>query len=134
MLIVCLGLLFLYVQLNAATPSLALVTVSLLVVGIGEGAFFAPNNNAIMGSASVAEAGEAGSLMIVTCDLGTSVGIAMAASLLSWQLRLVTGGSSTLNASETDLTSAIRTVVIVLAFLASLAAIMSWVRPAQPKS
>jgi EmrB/QacA subfamily drug resistance transporter len=129
MLIVCLGLLFLYVQLNAATPNLALVTVSLAVVGIGEGAFFAPNNNAIMGSASVAEAGEAGSLMIVTRDLGTSVGIAMAASLLSWQLRLLTGGSSTIYASETDLTSAIRMVVIILDMMAALAAIMSWVRP-----
>jgi EmrB/QacA subfamily drug resistance transporter len=130
MLIVCLGLLFLYIQLNAATPSLVLVTVSLVIVGIGEGAFFAPNNNAIMGSASVAEAGEAGSLMIVTRDLGTSIGIAMAASLLSWQLRLLTGGSSTLNANDADLTAAIRMVVIVLALLALLAAVMSWVRPA----
>jgi EmrB/QacA subfamily drug resistance transporter len=129
MLIAFLGLLFLYVQLNAATPSLALITLSLVVVGIGEGAFFAPNNNAIMGSASVAEAGEAGSLMIVTRDLGTSVGIAMAASLLSWQLRLLTGGSSTVTASAADLTSAIRMVAIVLALLALLAAIMSWVRP-----
>ena len=75
------------------------------------------------------EAGEAGSLMIVTRDLGTSVGIAMAASLLSWQLRLLTGGASTLNASGADLTSAIRMVVIVLALLALLAAVMSWVRP-----
>ena len=76
------------------------------------------------------EVGEAGSLMIVTRDLGTSIGIAMAASLLSWQLRVLTGGSSTLNASEADLTSAIRTVVIVLAVLALLAAVLSWVRPA----
>jgi EmrB/QacA subfamily drug resistance transporter len=133
MLIACLGLLFLYVQLSATTPSLALITLSLVVVGIGEGAFFAPNNNAIMGSAPVEEAGEAGSLMIVTRDLGTSVGIAMAASLLSWQLRLLTGGSSTINASEAELTSAIRVVVVVLALLALLAAVMSWVRPSGRK-
>jgi hypothetical protein len=106
----------------------------LVVVGIGEGTFFAPNNNAIMGSASVAESGEAGSLLNVTRDLGTSVGIAMAASLLSWQLRLLTGGSSTLSASAADLTSAIRMAVIVLALLASLAAILSWVRPAGPNA
>jgi EmrB/QacA subfamily drug resistance transporter len=130
MLIVFLGLLLLCVQLGAAKPSLLVITLSLVIVGVGEGAFFAPNNNAIMGSARVTEAGEAGSLMIVTRDLGTSVGIAMAASLLSWQLRLLTGVSSTLNASEADLTSAIRMVVIVLAFLALLAAIISWVRPA----
>jgi EmrB/QacA subfamily drug resistance transporter len=130
MLIVFLGLLFLCLELDAETPSLLMITLSLVVVGIGEGAFFAPNNNAIMGSASVSESGEAGSLMIVTRDLGTSVGIAMAASLLSWQLRLLTGGSSTLSANEADLTSAIRIVVMVLALLAVLAAVMSWVRPA----
>jgi hypothetical protein len=107
-----------------------MITLSLAIVGIGEGAFFAPNNNAIMGSASISEAGEAGSLMIVTRDIGTSVGIAMAASLLSWRLRVLTGGSSTFNASEADLTSAIRMVTIVLACLALLAALMSWVRPA----
>jgi EmrB/QacA subfamily drug resistance transporter len=129
MLIVFFGLLLLCLQLGAERPSLLVITLSLVVVGMGEGAFFAPNNNAIMGSASVSEAGEAGSLMIVTRDLGTSVGIAMAASLLSWQLRLLTGGSSTLNASRVDLTSAIRIVVIVLALLALVAAIMSWVRP-----
>jgi EmrB/QacA subfamily drug resistance transporter len=134
MLIVCIGLLSLYIQFQAATPSLPLVTLSLVVVGIGEGTFFAPNNNAIMGSASVAESGEAGSLLNVTRDLGTSVGIAMAASLLSWQLRLLTGGSSTLSASAADLTSAIRMAVIVLALLASLAAILSWVRPAGPSA
>jgi MFS family permease len=130
MLIVFLGLVLLSLQLDAAAPSLLIITLSLVVVGIGEGAFFAPNNNAIMGSASISEAGEAGSLMIVTRDLGTSVGIAMAASLLSWQLRVLTGGSSTLSASEADLTSAIRIVVDVLAVLALLAAVFSWVRPA----
>jgi EmrB/QacA subfamily drug resistance transporter len=132
MLIVCIGLLSLYIQFESATPSLLLVTLSLVLVGIGEGTFFAPNNNAIMGSASVAESGAAGSLLNVTRDLGTSVGIAMAASLLSWQLRLLTGGSSTLSASATDLASAIRMVVIILALLALLAAILSWVRPPGP--
>jgi EmrB/QacA subfamily drug resistance transporter len=130
MLIAFLGLLLLYLQLDAETPNLLMITLSLVIVGIGEGAFFAPNNNAIMSSASVSEAGEAGSLMIVTRDIGTSVGIAMAASLLSWRLRVLTGGSSTFNASEADLTSAIRMVTIVLACLALLAALMSWVRPA----
>jgi EmrB/QacA subfamily drug resistance transporter len=130
MLIAFLGLLLLCLQLSTETPNLLMITLSLAIVGIGEGAFFAPNNNAIMGSASVSEAGEAGSLMNVTRDLGTSIGIAMAASLLSWQLRLLTGGSSTLNASQADLTSAIRMVVIVLALLALLAAVLSWVRPA----
>jgi EmrB/QacA subfamily drug resistance transporter len=130
MLIVFCGLLLLALQLGADAPSLTIVTLSLVVVGIGQGAFFAPNNNAIMGSASVSEAGEAGSLMNVTRDLGTSIGIAMAASLLSWKLRLLTGGSSsTLDASDADLTDAIRLVVIVLALLGLLAAGMSWVRP-----
>ncbi|MBS7701457.1 DHA2 family efflux MFS transporter permease subunit [Chelatococcus sp. YT9] len=130
MLIVCIGLLSLYIQFEAAEPSLPHITLSPVVVGIGEGTFFAPNNNAIMGSASVTESGEAGSLLNVTRDLGTSVGIAMATSLLSWQLRLLTGGSSALSASTTDLTSAIKMAVSVLALLASLAALLCWVRPA----
>ncbi|MFX5873786.1 hypothetical protein ABTE93_20065, partial [Acinetobacter baumannii] len=93
----------------------------LVVVGIGQGVFFAPNNSAIMGSASVSQAGEAGSLMNVTRDLGTSIGIAMAASLLSWQLRLAPGGSgSTVDASTDDLTHAVRFVVVVLAGLGLL--------------
>ena len=131
MLVVFAGLVLLSLQLSADTPSLAVVTLSLVVVGIGQGVFFAPNNNAIMGSASASEAGEAGSLMNVTRDVGTSIGIAMAASLLSWKLRLLTGGSiSTFDASNADLANAIRLVVIVLALLGLLAAGMSWARPA----
>lgn len=130
MLVASAGLVLLAVQLGAAAPSLALVTFSLVVVGIGQGVFFAPNNSAIMGSASVSQAGEAGSLMNVTRDLGTSIGIAMAASLLSWQLRLAPGGSgSTVDASTDDLTHAVRFVVVVLAGLGLLAAALSWVRP-----
>jgi EmrB/QacA subfamily drug resistance transporter len=129
MLIVFCGLVLLSLQLGADRPSLVIVTLALVIVGIGQGAFFAPNNNAIMGSASLAEAGEAGSLMNVTRDLGTSVGIAVAASLLSWKLRLLTGASSTFNASDADLTDGIRLVVIVLAGLALLATGLSWARP-----
>jgi hypothetical protein len=123
------GLVLLSLQLGSDAPSLVIVTLALAVVGIGQGVFFAPNNNAIMGSASVSEAGEAGSLMNVTRDVGTSVGIAMAASLLSWKLRLLTGSSSTFAASAADLTDAIRLVVIVLALLGLLAAGISWARP-----
>jgi EmrB/QacA subfamily drug resistance transporter len=130
MLIVFAGLLLLSLQLGADTPSLSIITLSLLVVGIGQGMFLAPNNNAIMGSASVSEAGEAGSLMNVTRDVGTSIGIAMAASLLSWKLRLLTGGSSsTFDVSTADLTTAIQLVVIVLALLGVLAAGLSWAHP-----
>jgi EmrB/QacA subfamily drug resistance transporter len=130
MLIVFSGLVLLFLELGVGRPSLIIVTLSLFIVGVGEGVFVAPNNNAIMGSASISEAGEASSLMNLTRNLGTSVGIAMAASLLSWQLRLLTGGSSsTFDVSEADLTGAIRIVVIVLVLLALLAAAMSWARP-----
>jgi MFS family permease len=50
MLVVFAGLVLLSLQLSADTPSLAVVTLSLVVVGIGQGVFFAPNNNAIMGA------------------------------------------------------------------------------------
>jgi hypothetical protein len=122
----------LIVQLGADKPNLTIVTLSLFIVGVGEGVFIAPNNNAIMGSASISESGQASSLMNLTRNVGTSIGIAMSASLLSRQLRLLTGGSSsTFAVSEVDLTSAIRTVLIVLAALSLLAAVLSWVRPAR---
>jgi EmrB/QacA subfamily drug resistance transporter len=130
MLIVLSGLMLLLFQLGSTAPSLLIITLSLAIVGVGQGMFFSPNNSAIMGSASVSEAGEAGSLMNVTRDLGTSIGIAVAASLLSWKLRLLTGGSgSTFNASIADLTDAIRLVVIALALLGLVAAAISWARP-----
>jgi EmrB/QacA subfamily drug resistance transporter len=130
MLIAVCGLVLLSLQLGSDTPSLAMITLSLIIIGVGQGVFFAPNNNAIMGSAAASEAGQAGSLMNVTRDVGTSIGIAMAASLLSWKLRLLTGSSSTFAASTADLTDAIRLVVIVLALLGLLAAGISWARPA----
>jgi EmrB/QacA subfamily drug resistance transporter len=133
MLIAFCGLLLLFVQLGADRPNLTIVTLALAIVGVGEGVFIAPNNNAIMGSAPISEAGQASSLMNLTRNLGTSVGIAMSASLLSWQLNLVTGGSSsTFDVSEVDLTGAIRSVLIVLAVLPLLAAALSWIRPARP--
>jgi hypothetical protein len=76
----------LFVQLGADRPNLTIVTLALAIVGVGEGVFIAPNNNAIMGSAPISEAGQASSLMNLTRNLGTSVGIAMSASLLSWQV------------------------------------------------
>lgn len=132
MLIAFCGFLLLIVQLGADKPNLAIITLSLLIVGVGEGVFIAPNNNAIMGSATTSESGQTSSLMNLTRNVGTSIGIAMSASLLSWQLCLVTGGSSsTFDVSEVDLTSAIRTVLMVLAALSLLAAVLSWVRPAR---
>jgi EmrB/QacA subfamily drug resistance transporter len=130
MLIASSGLVLLALELGADTPSLFVVTFTLIIVGVGQGTFFAPNNNAIMGSASLAEAGEAGSIMNVTRDVGTSIGIAMAASLLSWKLRLLaSGATSTFAASDATLTDAIRLVVIVLVFVGLLAAGISWARP-----
>ncbi|MCJ8143766.1 DHA2 family efflux MFS transporter permease subunit [Ancylobacter sp. A5.8] len=131
MLVAAAGLMLLHSLLASPEASVAMITLALALIGVGQGLFFAPNNNAIMGSATSDETGEAGGVMNVTRNIGTSLGIAVAAALLSWQLRA--GGSpvaSTHLAPPAELLSAIRLVVAVLAGGALAAALASFVRPA----
>lgn len=130
MLVVAAGLVLLYVLLGDLSSGVVMVTVALAIIGIGQGLFMAPNNNAIMGSAGAAEIGQAGGIMNVTRNLGTSVGIAMAAALLSWQLRSdIVPHASTHLATPDDLREAIRLVIGVLAGFALIAAAASLARP-----
>ncbi|MFT0860993.1 MFS transporter [Ancylobacter sp. G4_0304] len=130
MLVAAAGLVLLHTLLASTDASVVMITLALALIGVGQGLFFAPNNNAIMGSAAAAETGEAGGVMNVTRNIGTSLGIAVAAALLSWQLRA--GGAavaSTHLAPPAELLSAIRLVVAVLAACALVAALASLVRP-----
>jgi MFS family permease len=133
MLMVATGLTLLYVLLGNPASGVAFITLALAFIGIGQGLFYAPNNNAIMGSAGASEIGEAGGVMNVTRNLGTSIGIAMAAALLSWQLRAEgVPHAGTHLAPPDELLAAIRLVIGVLIGFALLAAAASLIRPASP--
>lgn len=129
MLITCLGLLLLLASLDGSPGMIWLVTLALAVFGIGQGLFTAPNNSAIMASASADETGEAGGLLNLMRSFGMSTGIAAAAAVLSWELAALSGqGVSMLHASHADRIAASHAVIILFATFALLAAAASLVR------
>ncbi|MGM5028307.1 MFS transporter [Tardiphaga sp. 862_B3_N4_1] len=122
------GLGILYLALRPETPDLYVIVVSLAVIGIGQGAFGAPNNSAIMATAPSSEIGEVAGAMNVVRTIGTSMGIAMSAALLSWQLGGSSGHSLTLLATPEQMLAAARIIIVVFATLAVLAAVASGIR------
>jgi hypothetical protein len=62
-------------------------------------------------------------------SLGMSIGIAAAASILSWQLQVLTGGGrTTVGVAAIDLLAATRVVVLFFAGICVVAAVLSLVR------
>ncbi len=127
MLICILGLAALYVFLDGNPANLWLVTLSLAVIGVGQGLFISPNSSAIMSAAPPDETGQAGSVLNVMRMLGMSTGIAGASTLLS--LSLGSSSGSTLDLPAAALITASRDVVLLLAGLAALAGLISLIRP-----
>ena len=127
MLICIAGLATLYFFLDGTPANLWLVTLSLAVIGVGQGLFISPNSSAIMSAAPAAETGQAGSVLNVMRMLGMSTGIAGASTLLSLSL----GGSSgsTLDLPTATLVAASRDVILLLICLAALAGLISLIRP-----
>ncbi len=127
MLICIAGLAILYVCLDGVAANLWLVTLSLAVIGVGQGLFISPNSSAIMSAAPAGETGQAGSVLNVMRMLGMSTGVAGASTLLALSL----GGSSgsTLDLPVTALVAASRDVILLLAGLAALAGLISLIRP-----
>jgi MFS family permease len=124
MAVSCLGLLLVMAWLNGAPSDLFLVTCGLGVFGLGQGLFIAPNNSAIMAAAPLSEMGQAGGVLNVMRSLGTSAGVALATSLLSWQLAKLTGRpGDTLHAPQSALLASARVVIAVFAGSTILAAI-----------
>jgi hypothetical protein len=104
-------------------------TVAFAIFGAGLGVFIAPNNHATINAAPANLSGEAGSMLNLMRALGTSLGIAVSASTLSWRLESATGlhqtwipfaGHRTLFAVESSLA--------VLAVMAIVAGAVSLVR------
>jgi EmrB/QacA subfamily drug resistance transporter len=116
-----LGLLL--VTLDGSADRLWLVTGALCVLGIGQGLFTAPNNSAIMAAAPSSETGQAGGVLNLSRYLGTTFGIALASTMLSWELAMRTGrAGDTLHAPRHDLLAAAHVVIGVLGGCALLSA------------
>jgi MFS family permease len=116
---------------DGKASSLFVVMVALGAIGLGQGLFTSPNNNSIMDAAPERLTGEAGGLMNVTRSIGTSLGVAAAATYLSWQLEVVGGNGAgrTTGIAAGKLAEAGDDVLLLLAGFAAMAAIISLVRP-----
>jgi MFS family permease len=77
--IACIGLVLLS-RIGATTPILYLVA-SLIVVGVGQGLFQAPNTRAIMGAAPPSEQGAASGTLATARVLGQSLSVALAGAV-----------------------------------------------------
>lgn len=123
------GLILLCLALDPASPDLHLITISFVFVGIGQGAFGAPNNSAIMATSPSSQIGEAGGVMNVVRAMGTSMGIAFSAALLSWQIG-IPGTVVPLTASLPihKMIEAVHFVIAVFAGFALLAALAAFAR------
>jgi EmrB/QacA subfamily drug resistance transporter len=115
--------------MNGDARLLPLAMAAFALFGIGQGLFVAPNNSAIMGSATAAETGQAGGLLNVMRALGMSFGISLASVILARRLPVVTGRPPTtvgIPAQEV-IRGAIATFV-AFGVLAGVAALLSLMR------
>jgi EmrB/QacA subfamily drug resistance transporter len=111
------------------TFSLGIATGAMVVFGLGQGLFTAPNNSSIMGAAPPTHLGAAGGVLNVMRTLGTSLGVAVASVLLDYRVVAYTGrGVTMLTASPQAIISGIRDVLWIFAILALAAAAFSMLR------
>ncbi|MGV3490648.1 MAG: MFS transporter [Devosia sp.] len=97
-------------------------TIAYIVFGLGLGMFIAPNNTATLAAVPPALSGAAGSMLNLIRSLGTSLGVAVGATVLSWRLAADTGsGGNWLTASDASLLAAVQSSLPALAVLALLA-------------
>jgi EmrB/QacA subfamily drug resistance transporter len=100
-------------------------TLAFILLGVGLGIFIAPNSHATIAAAPAALAGPAGALLNLMRALGTSLGVAVGASALAWNLG--SGGDGTgvswSQANSAQLLAATRASLPILAMLAVVAAI-----------
>jgi MFS family permease len=98
--------------------------------GAGLGVFIAPNNHATINAAPSNRSGEAGAMLNLMRVLGTSLGIASASSMLSWQMQVVSGTNNRRLAlfSEHHLMEAVQSGMLMLAVFAVIAGGISMIR------
>ncbi len=124
------ALVVLHVVVDGQASSLPMIMLALTAVGLGQGLFTSPNNNSIMAAAPERLTGEAGGLMNVTRSIGTSLGVAAAATCLSWQVEVLAGSiGRTTGVAVDKLARAGGNALLLLAAFAAVAAAISLLRP-----
>jgi EmrB/QacA subfamily drug resistance transporter len=125
-MLICVGSLALLFTALDSLQHLQLVMLSLALFGLGQGLFISPNNSGIMAVAPTEFSGEAGGVVNVARNIGISVGLAGASSLLSVRLQALTGiAGDTVHAPPLALLSAGRDTIILLGAFALVAGALS---------
>jgi EmrB/QacA subfamily drug resistance transporter len=91
-------------------------TLAFVLFGVGLGVFIAPNSAFTLAAVPAELSGAAGSMLNLVRSLGTSLGVAVGAATLAWQLAGRAGAGGTwLTASRGDLLAAVGSSLPVLA-------------------
>jgi len=129
MLLVAGALTALALLLTGRDATLPLVIGALVVFGVGQGLFTAPNNSAIMGAAPTERLGVAGGVLNVTRTLGTSLGVAVATVVFAGRLAVLAGHAiTTAQAPRVAVVTGVRDTLVLFAVIAVVAAGISVVR------
>ncbi len=115
--------------LTGQSTTLPLVIGALVVFGVGQGLFTAPNNSAIMGAAPPERLGVAGGVLNITRTLGTSLGVALATVAFALRLSALAGHAiSTAQAPRAAVLIGVHDTLLLFAAVALVAAGLSLVR------
>jgi EmrB/QacA subfamily drug resistance transporter len=116
----------------AAEPSANLWVgfAGLVAFGAGLGVFIAPNNHATINAAPAKLSGEAGAMLNLMRIIGTSVGVASASAVLSWQIQVARGSTERRVAAFAPhhFVEAVAGGLIMLAVFAAIAGAVSLIR------
>lgn len=117
-------------SLLTTTTTLIVLVPSLIVFGVGQGAFTPPNNSAIMKAAPPHQLGMAAGLLNITRTAGTSMGIAISGVVLAIGIALVShpAASGLRHTPLAALLPSFRGAFVALALLAFIAAGISFKR------
>ncbi|WGD31898.1 MFS transporter [Ancylobacter sp. WKF20] len=136
MLLCLLAIMMMRLSVGLSPYHKAIDTVAFTLIGIGLGLFIAPNNNATLAAVPTELSGAAGALLNLMRVLGTSLGVALGASSLSWRLEEIAGTDRGWNAAgSANLLTAVRDSLPLLGLIAVAAAVAAWAatRPTPPE-
>jgi EmrB/QacA subfamily drug resistance transporter len=113
------GIVILFLAAGVPSRHHLLDPMAYVLFGVGLGLFIAPNNHTSIAAAPAELSGSAGALLNLMRVLGTSLGVAAAATMLAWRLQAegVTG-QQWMTADGSSLLSAFRGSLPILALLA----------------
>ncbi|PSR20982.1 MAG: MFS transporter [Sulfobacillus acidophilus] len=109
--------------------NLIVAVAGLLLVGVGLGLFTPPNNSSVMGSLPSAQLGVGGGILNMSRSLGMAFGTAVSSTLMAGFL--VAYGGRMLGGPRAPWVPAVRYSLIILAAVAMVAAILSFLKAGQ---